>query len=233
MKKLAIFVEGNTELVFVENLVIEIAGFHNVSIARHVLHGGKILPLYSTGVPPENAEFHVLITNCESDGKVKPAILERMPSLHSQGYEMVLGLRDAYPNKRADLQKLQEGLLEGLDELQVSTHIVLAVMEIEAWFIGEWTHFQKINALLTPDFIKFHHQFDVENENPEHLDAPATKLGQIYESVGKSYKKKDRDAKAVAARLDYGMLYIATRSSMPSLAEFLDCLDHFFYPASA
>lgn len=190
MRKLAVFVEGHTELVFMEKLVVELAGYHQVHIARQVLHGDQIRQLYSVGVEPANAEFFVLIVNCESDGKVKSAILERTQGLQAQGYELVLGVRDVYPNKHAELEKLRNGMSAGLDAQPVATHIVLAVMEVEAWFIGESTHFQRVDPALTPAYIKATHGIDVEDASVETIRHPATTLGLIYRSVGRDYKRE-------------------------------------------
>lgn len=231
MKKLAIFVEGNTELLFIEKLIFEIAGFHRVSVQRQVLHGGAIQELYATGVGQTDAEFQVLITNCECDGKVKPAILERISSLHEKGYEKILGVRDVFPVSRDDLEKLRQGVQSGLDKLPVPSNIVLAVMEIETWFIAEWTHFSKVNPLLTPAAIKTKHGIDLQGVSAEVIDRPARLLAEIYEVVGQEYKKKAKDAYAVVSRLDYTHLYMNVRETHPSLDELMTHLDSFFVTA--
>ena len=53
MKKLAIFVEGKTELIFVEKLLFEIGGNKNIRINKLELSGGSTCPLVEriVGIP--------------------------------------------------------------------------------------------------------------------------------------------------------------------------------------
>lgn len=229
MKKLAIFVEGNTELVFIEKLVIEVASFQNVNIAKQSLHGDSIRCLYDSGVDIALAKYHVLIVDCQCDGKVKSAILDRKELLTKKGYECVLGIRDAYPHlKRSDLNKGRKRLQVGLDTFSMPVHIVLAVMEIEAWFLGEWTHLARVDKNLTSARVHEVLGFDLITTSAERIDKPAQFLSQAYGIVGRQYRKKDHDAHSVASRLDYAQLYAATRTSHPSLDELLTHMDTFF-----
>lgn len=229
MKKLAIFVEGNTELVVIEQIVFEVAGRLDVNIQRHKLHGDKTLVLRDRGVQRNDARFHVLITDCGGEDQVKSAILDRQLSLTAAGYHRVLGVRDVYPtHKRSELGRLRRAVQTGLDIYPIPAHIVLAVMEIEAWFLGEWTHFTHVDPMLTTTFIHTKTGFDFPNISVEEIAAPAKLLNEIYTLVGKSYKKKDKDAHGIASRLDYTRLYIEARKNLPSLDEFLSHLDAFF-----
>lgn len=233
MKKLAVFVEGNTELVFLERLIIEVGGFHQVSIEKQRLHGGNILVLHGNGVLPEDAQYHILIVDCQCDGKVKPAIIERMAGLHRTGYDMVLGIRDVYPTGRKDIPKLRQSLDEGLDTAPVPAHIVLAVMEVEAWFIGEWRHFQKVDAALTPEAILAAHGVDLLSESAESVNHPARLLDAIYSSVGSAYEKRNKEAHGIVSRIDFDYLFGETRFSHPSLGDLFDQLENFFAFAPA
>ena len=44
MKKLAVFVEGYTELLFIEKLILEIAGSHDIRIEQRKICGGRRVP---------------------------------------------------------------------------------------------------------------------------------------------------------------------------------------------
>lgn len=233
MRKLAVFVEGNTELVFLEALLIEFGGFHQVSIQKQRLHGGNIVVLHSSGVLPENAKFHIQIVDCQCDGKVLPAILARMKRLHETGYAMVLGIHDVYPTtKRHDIGKLRQGIDGRLNNTSVPAHVVLAVMEVEAWFVGEWRHFQKVDCSLTPLAIAAKHGIDLRTQSAELIDRPASFLSAIYRSVGATYKKRSKDAHRVVSRIDFDHLYAETRLIHASLDDLFNQLENFFGLAS-
>ena len=71
-KKIAYFVEGQTEQIFVEKLFQEIAGYKKISIETYRFQGGKtnriIQPLKPSIV--KDAPFFVLLYNCDCDSQV-------------------------------------------------------------------------------------------------------------------------------------------------------------------
>lgn len=217
-KKIAVFVEGQTELIFVEHLILEIAGYHKISIERQQLHGGRILQLYSTGSYHGHEKFHALIVDCSCDGKVKPAIVERKDALIKQGYTTIIGLRDLYPDfEKKYLKKLTKSLHIPESTAGVTIKIIVAVLEIEAWFLKEWSHLSKISPLLTVEHIRDQAGVDLSAENAEDLPHPAVLLDKIYSLVGSRYKKREKDAHRTATILDYAALYTTVRESTPSL----------------
>src|SRR5688572_30774655 len=114
MKKLAAFVEGYTELVFLERLIQEIVNPNRVLIHnRKIRRGGKSgLPRSYGWVRPEapeaGHEYHVLIFDCGNDDLVKQRIREEYDSLAKQGFTKIIGLRDVFPSfAYADVPKLE------------------------------------------------------------------------------------------------------------------------------
>ena len=93
-------------------------------------------------------KYFVLIVDCSGDGGVKSRILEEYQNLVEYGYKTIVGLRDA-PKQRADIPRLQQGLPKGVPILPVPVVFVLAIMQIEAWFLAEHTHFSRIDERLT------------------------------------------------------------------------------------
>src|SRR5438309_11644646 len=98
MTVLAIFVEGQTELIFVERLLFELLGYQSLRVELEAQHGGIYHELGVRGVPPEDAHHSVLLVNCASEGKVLPAIEERALQLRNANYDRVVGLRDIHPD---------------------------------------------------------------------------------------------------------------------------------------
>src|SRR3954465_12587270 len=98
MKKMAIFVEGATEMFFAERLVEEIAGKNAIVIEKREIRGGtnarRTTALVSASSPYTGQEFFVLIYDCGSDNAVKTRIIEEYDNLSRSGYVSIVGIRD-------------------------------------------------------------------------------------------------------------------------------------------
>ena len=153
MKKLAIFVEGLTEQILVRQMLqavldrnriaiqsVKITGGHNVRMSFTVMRAAHV---------DRQTDFYVLIYDCGGETNVKGYLMARRAKLISNGYTMILGLRDAYPNfSREEVPKLLRGLNHKLPQKRARTHIFLAIMETEAWFLGEYRHLKKVSRKL-------------------------------------------------------------------------------------
>src|SRR5438105_9904017 len=100
MKKLAVFVEGQTEQIFTEKLFREIAG-DDVRIVKRQMSGGTsgdlaILELGGSSIDVQH-KFFVLIVNCGADNKVKSAIRDDYDNLVERGFSAIIGIRDVFP----------------------------------------------------------------------------------------------------------------------------------------
>ncbi len=230
MRKLAIFVEGQTEQIFVQRFLAEIGGERNITFEVRVLSGGSFTTLRSTEIidPVNPISYYILIVNCQNDEKVKSVVLDQRASLTKNGYSLVLGLRDLYPLQLPDLEKTKNDLKYGIPTNGVPIFILLAVTEIEAWFLQEYTHFQKIDDKLDPASFKRDFGFDPMTDSAEMVVAPAALLNEIYSSVGKAYKKKRSQVERTVSELDYERLYFDIPPKLPHLGEFLAHIDGFF-----
>ena len=106
--------------------------------------------------------------------------------------------------------------------------VLLAVMEIEAWFIAEYSHLEKLG--ITCEAIKRELDFDPSTDDIEMVENPAVLLNKIYELAGQSYKKKLRQVQGVVKRLDYARLYLGMSDEVPRLGALIRALDLFFSP---
>ena len=70
MKKLAIFVEGKTEQIFVNKLLREIAGTINISIEIQSQEGRKFVEVIMKDIETSATKFFVLIYNSGGDRRV-------------------------------------------------------------------------------------------------------------------------------------------------------------------
>ncbi len=224
-KKLAIFVEGQTEVIFTEKLIIEILGHKNVSINSVKARQG--LAEISASKFDEQS-FYVLIFDCEGDDSVKSQILEKREALIKNQFDSIIGLRDVYPIESNNIQRLEMGLKTGVPTKNISISIFIAKMEVEAWFLQESNHYRKIHPSLTDKHILQKTNFCPSTHNAEDVYHPAELLNKIYNLAGFSYKKNKRQTTRTVQSLDYEELYINLPSSLPYLKKFIDYLDAFF-----
>jgi hypothetical protein len=191
MKKIAIFVEGQTEALFVEWFIDKL--FSHVHLEKHRYHGGKRFPrsnfMTSRSSPPD-PEFYVLIFDCGTDGRVISDINSNYDSLVESGHELIIGLRDVYPEFTYQQRgKLLEKMTKTVKKAAIKPQIILATMEIEAWFLAEHTHFMKLDSILTSEMASEIAQCNLLYDNLELLEHPSKVLKNIYESVGLEWEK--------------------------------------------
>jgi hypothetical protein len=195
MDRLAVFVEGYTESVFVERLFEEIAGKNNVLIEKREIRGGTTVRRTMRRVeavkPQSGQKYYVLILDCGGDKAVKSRILEEHENFTQQGYRKIIGIRDVRPDfSHQDIPKLYASLSRyKIRTSLIPVEFILAIMEIEAWFLAESSHFPKIDPSITLNKIKAVLGFDPENDDMEARLAPAEDLNNCYLIGGKAYLK--------------------------------------------
>jgi len=233
MKRLAIFVEGLTEQILVRHMLrsvlhekriavqtVKITGGHNVRMSMTVMKAAHV---------EGDTEYYVLIYDCGGESNVKGYLLAHYEKLVSTGYDMLIGLRDVYPNfTREQVDKLLYGLNFGLPRKRITCRIYLAIMETEAWFLGEYRHLKKVSRKLTPEFIEKHLGFNPKTGNMEEREHPAGDLKAVYRLAGHDYTKKRDRINAVITKLDLHYFTGDLARRMPGLGYFVEGLERFF-----
>lgn len=233
MKKLAIFVEGLTEQILVRHMLqvvlernriaiqtVKITGGHNVRMSFTVMKAAHVDNL---------TDYYVLVYDCGGETNVKGYLMTHRAKLVSNGYKMIMGLRDVYPNfEREDVGRLLQGLNHKLPQKKARTHIFLAIMETEAWFLGEYKHLKKVSRKLTPEYVEKYLGFNPKTENMEDRDHPADDMKAAYQLVGQDYTKKRDRLNAVVSKLDLDFLTHELAEKMHSLGKFANELERFF-----
>ncbi len=233
MRRIAFFVEGQTEQIFINRLIKEVFGNKQINVIQKQFRGGANIPkqeIVRNSSFSRNPKYEVLIFDCGSDNRVKSEILDNISNLRQRGYEMIIGVRDLYPIPIDDLEKLEKGLRFLPNKLRVNApyfDIVIAIHEIEAWFMAETNHFKKIDKRLTGRFIKDRLGFDPYAINSESRVHPAKDLDNIYRLVGKSYTKKYNATVRVVNKLDFNRLRHQVRYDVGSLNRLLSVIDNF------
>ena len=141
-------------------------------------------------------------------------------------FDHLIALRDLYPKTASDKHKVINATLKAFRESGFSNKLrhVLAIMEIEAWFLAESNLFSRISRHLTADFIKQKLGLDLVNDDPELYKHPAKEMGRIYRLIDKKYRKSEKQIRAISSKLDYDDLCLCA----PKISSFfylLKCID--------
>jgi len=233
MKRLAIFVEGLTEQILVRHMLRSVLHEKRIAVQTVKITGGHNVRMSMTVMKAAHVEgdtaYYVLIYDCGGESNVKGYLLAHYEKLVSTGYDMLIGLRDVYPNfTREQVDKLLYGLNFGLPRKRITCRIYLAIMETEAWFLGEYRHLKKVSRKLTPEFIEKHLGFNPKTGNMEEREHPAGDLKAVYRLVGNDYTKKRDRINAVITKLDLHYFTGDLARRMPGLGYFVEGLERFF-----
>ena len=232
MKKLAVFVEGQTEQLFVEKLIREITSANDIEIVKSKLTGGgrnalSFIRLWTSSSSSER-EYFILIIDCSGDTTVKSYVRDNYENLVSNGYSSIIAIRDVYPQfKHEEIGRLRSGLMYGMKTNPIRVAFVLGVMEIETWFICEYTHFIQLDSSLTVDHIKTNLGFDPSVDDMQLLPIPSIDLDNIYRLVEKRYKKDYSHIMRLLNRLDYARLYFDIPQRLPDLKLLVESINIF------
>jgi len=215
MKKVAIFTEGKTELIFVRELLLRLIDPSKTSLECMELLAYKLTPVPYRHYCP-NPELYFLIINVHGDEAVISYIRDREKSLvEESGYEKILGLRDMYCDdyRRLSPSGINESVSKQLIQSRNSTiqnmnypnriKLHFAIMEIEAWFLAMYNIFQKIDSRLTNDFIQQELGIDLKNIDPQtEFFKPSEQVNDIFLLCERRYDKKIGDCELICSRME-------------------------------
>lgn len=213
MKKVAIFTEGQAELIFIRNLLPKVFGYEDLSFECVELHRNTFQDVpYSISHPDPSIYF--LIVNVANDSKVITAIKEREQNLHNKGYDLIIGLRDMYSEAYRKLstvidEKVTSAFIqEHKSSIQTMSNsekifFCFAIMEFEAWFLSMYNLFAKIHPTLTINFIEENLGFNLKIISPEkEFFHPTVELEKIFRLVGEKYDKSINQIESISTKVD-------------------------------
>lgn len=235
MRKLAVFVEGTTEALFVERLVREVVGKRGLTIVRRRGVGGANSPrrftellAEATGLSP--SEFYVLIVDAATDSRVASDVREQYDSLVRNGYSAIVTLQDVYPRSSADIPAIRKAISYQQKTKPVAPVNLLSVREIEAWFLAEHTHLGRIDAALSPELVLAKLGFDCRADDMALREHPAADLSEVYRLVGLGYRKRGSQIQRTVDAIDYAGVFVETASKFDDLLRLVGVLSDFISP---
>ncbi len=242
MNKIAIFVEGQTEELFAERLLLVMAGDSNIQIEKREARGGvsfkRRMRLVEVCGSISGHQFYAMIVNCGADERVGTDIHERYDGLVKTGFGWIVGMRDLYRGDvlphvlRAKLPDVKMEFQKYLKTKPVQVQFVLAVMEVEAWFLAECTHFARISPALTIPHIKAAVGFDPCTDDMELRDHPSEDLDKIYRLAALPYDKKRGTVQLMIEALDFAEICLVLVNKFDSLRLLIRTVDEFLTPPS-
>ncbi len=228
MRRVAIFVEGQSELIFVREFLLKWFDYQVDLECRNLFTDEKFDRAdYDFSNPSANVHFQVI--NVGMDGNVLSRILSREQYLYNAGYEKIIGLRDMYSgdykkivqDRTVDLQvngRFKQGTLVSINQKAKQPgqiRFCFAIMELEAWWIGIPSLWENID-------------FELKQQNerwfsfPESVFHPAVFIDNLFQSKNNTYKKKKAEVESIVGKIsreDYVDLYDSQRCS--SFCEFV------------
>ena len=214
MSKVAIFVEGQSELIFLRRFLPLVLGWEKISFRCFKLYGDNVIDARFDYLN-EHAEVHFFILNVSGDEKVLSAVKEREKRFIQQGYEKIIGLRDMYSEKyckrsprRIDenvtiafIENTHKEIAKMSEPARIKMHF--AIMELEAWFLGMYNIFERLNSALNINYIEENLEFNLSTIDPQtKFFKPADIVDNILELVGLRYKKSEHDVESICSKID-------------------------------
>ena len=214
MRKICVFVEGQTEQIFVRDFLLKWYEYDHIAIECYqIVRSDTYHAEYD--VPNPNAETFYQIINVGNDNRVLSFLLDRVEKLKEKGFERIIGLRDMYGKAYRDRsqsgvidEKLNQSFISlakdsiearlSSDASLVSFHF--AIMEIEAWMLAMYPSLLKKFPELKEDDLRSVYNIDEDIERTVYH--PADTLNEVFQMAGSSYEKHKSDANSIVSYMD-------------------------------
>ncbi|WP_338790115.1 hypothetical protein [Bernardetia sp. MNP-M8] len=227
MRKIAIFVEGQTELIFTRELLLKCYEWQDIWIECYSLFNDRDLNPTDYSYKDPSAKFYYQILNIGNDVKVLPSILKREKYLFSanQSFDKIVGLRDMYSKDYREANKANT-IAEEINQKFIDMHLDtiknranspkniefhFAIMELETWVLAIENVFLKISDTLTNEMIETKLNINLQNIDPEkQVFHPASLLDEIMKLIGNSYDKKKGEVNkfmGIISKENFNILY--------------------------
>lgn len=214
--KIAIFVEGLTEDIFVHALLEDYFNPGTIQIKSEKPSGKtRWISFKFVDDVQQYGEHFCLIVDASGDESVLSKLKENYDQMHQRGYTAFFGLRDV---KSDAFDRFGERIIQSArdtaDAFKTQNDVFLhfAKMEIEAWFLAEPKVFERIDSRLTPGAIEQAIGINLGEVDPqEQIPNPTQVVRRIHRLVGLPYRKKKSHVYRLVSRLDWGELCISAR----------------------
>ncbi|WP_297057596.1 DUF4276 family protein [uncultured Duncaniella sp.] len=217
-RKIAVYVEGDTELIFVREFLLKWFGYDGTAVGFRCYNLRDAEP---PGHPTEytygadDPERFYEIVNVGNDTSVLSKVLKNAERYRNLDFERVVALRDMYCDNYHKLtygrtinQELNTRFIEGaaksIADKGFSGFVMchFAIMEVEAWVLGMGWYLERMDQSLTQQHLLDSLGLDLEADPETTEYHPADRLNDIYGLIGTSYGKHHTQANSIMGLLD-------------------------------
>jgi len=212
--KTAIFVEGQTELIFVREMLLRVFDPEDLSFqCTRLLRQEAISANYNYRTD-QNSAFSFDIIQVGNDTSLQSIIVSRAEYFWNKQYFRIIGLRDMFtpqyrkrstqvsPELNIKIKEATYHAIKNGASKPEDIHFHYAIMELEAWLLGFKNFFEKIDARLTNTFMLEKLGIDLEQVDPEVTFLhPAEIVKKITAHFGSAYDKHEGEVNAFMANL--------------------------------
>lgn len=232
-KKIAIYVEGQTEQVLINHLILTRWKYTGIKILNIKLQSYQDRPCKVPNFIPGIIDEHTilfLITDVDGVGSLTSAIANRANNQQKNGFE-IIGLRDLSAQDFHDLpsnvnkidkilQSFKIALQRSDSEQSGKIELFFAAMTIEAWLLAFTGAVSKWAKTSEENILK---QFS--NVNLEEIPSPSRLLEQIGNTARKRDPKSFHEVKSFVSEItDSEIESVYTAKRVPNFNKFWDKL---------
>ena len=216
MKKIAIFVEGQTELIFVREYLLKQFEYQGIDVECRNLFRDEKIQSAEYDFPNAEADVHFQIINVGNDTSVLQRILKREQLLWNAGYQRIIGLRDMYSGDYIEAMKQPreikpelnykfiEGTNKTIEEKAIKPQNIkfhFAIMELEAWFLGIPNLWERKG--ISNQSIKEKLGFNLSEIDPETTFLhPAETIKDILKIINEPYRKQASEVESLVSYIE-------------------------------
>src|SRR6266481_7176937 len=183
MRKSIFVVEGQTEQIFVQKFIEKMVTLKDCRVELGSLRHGDLKIFRNNGISFDQASYCVRIINVGNDDKVNSFIDENLQNFQDKGFEIIYGLRDGYTGDKKklpiDTDKIDKYFEPLATAKNLTLDVIIAVEEIEAWFLSVPSFFSSYDHSLTPDRVNEILNVDLSTTAVESLPHPSHLINKV------------------------------------------------------
>lgn len=215
------YVEGNTELIFVRELLIKWFNYDAQLVGIRCYALRNVDP---PGIPVDynygsnSSDNFYEIVNVGTDVSVLSKAIENAQRHRNAGFDRIIALRDMFSDKYHEAsykkccsraifsdinEKFIQGAIKSINEKGCSDILRMnfAIMEVEAWFLGMGWYLEREDTCLSCEYLRLQFGLDLNDDPEVSTYHPANELDMIYAHVGKVYGKHENNVNAIMGKL--------------------------------
>jgi len=200
MNLIGLLVEGQTEEIFFEKLLLMIQNPDLLCVSKRL-----------DEVLDDTRENRIWLKSVGGDRSFPSYIKKSKRAFILNNFDRLILIRDYAPDDRPPVSLCKKDLCteilrnipqDVIERYSNKIFFNLSVQEIEAWFFVDKDMFRELKEELTEDYLNENYN-NILEQNPEEIDRPCSKLKKILRNeVGYKYTKSKDSAYHIISSID-------------------------------